>query len=122
MLTTFCVPQAFSRKISWSVEAVASSFHPRGTMRLIVFVTIKKECYATTTVGANESRMKFTSIMPSAAQLVHRKRKLTSLCVKDKDYSANSHCITEMPKAYSIFAIVSRERFSQPFKILDTYC
>ena len=40
-------------------------------MRLIVF--IKKECYYTTTVGANEGRMKFTSILPSAAQLVRSK-------------------------------------------------
>ena len=44
-------------------------------MRLIVF--IKKECYYTTTVGAKESRMKFTSIMPSAAQLVRSKCMVT---------------------------------------------
>lgn len=37
----------------------------------------KKECYYTTTVGANESRMKFSSVMPSAAQLVRSKCTVT---------------------------------------------
>ena len=40
-------------------------------------VFIKKECYYTTTVGANEGRMKFTSILPSAAQLVRSKCTVT---------------------------------------------
>ena len=41
------------------------------------FCCHKKECCYTTTVGTNESRMKFSSVMPSAVQLVHRKRMVT---------------------------------------------
>ena len=41
----------------------------RDTMRLIVF--IKKECYYTTTVGANESRIKLTECSPTCASQMY---------------------------------------------------